>query len=101
MVDIAHNDEGWDLNTYLITDDQANLATVEDFGVKAKRLIGDDENRCGYPSAMLTHEPGQLLIYLILWTRVDGNWMNTSTQPLANLLLPILEYNGACYIESL
>ena len=41
---------------YLIADDQADLATVQDGSMETERFIGDDENGRACPPSVLSHE---------------------------------------------
>ena len=58
--------------------------------MESKRLVGDDEDGGGASPTVLGHELGQRLVNLLLSTRVDGEGVDPASQPLNDLLVPIL-----------
>ena len=67
------------LQTYLITEDQSNFATVKDGGVESKSLVGYDENRGGASAAMLRHKASQRFVNLLFGARVDGEGVDPAS----------------------
>ena len=58
--------------------------------MEPERLVRDDEDGCGYATAILHHEPQQLFVYGFLGARVDGDGLDTPSKPLGDLFMPVL-----------
>ena len=55
-----------------VAEDESDLALMEDFGVKTKRFVRNDEDRIGRATAESVHESVKISIDLGLRARVDG-----------------------------
>ena len=79
--------------TDLVAEDQSDLALVELFGVEPERFVGDDEHGVDDAPAVRVHEAVQVAVDLLFAARVDDQRVQPATQPLFDLVLPILSEN--------
>jgi hypothetical protein len=59
------------------------------------------QNGINWPSPVCVHEGGQLLVDVALAATVDGERFDLATQPLMNLVVPVLHQTTRSYDDGL
>ncbi len=59
------------------------------------------QNRINWPSPVSVHEGGKLLVDIALAATVDGERFDLATQPLMNLVVPVLHQTTRSYDDGL